>query len=177
MTDAPTLDAYGMLTEPATLKIERLLPGPVERVWAYLTDSDKRRQWLAAGDMTLAVGAPFKLTWRNNELTDPPGNKPADFGDEHSMETRITELHAPYRLAFAWGERGEVVIDLDPRGDKVLLTLVHKRISDRRNEVMIGAGWHAHLDILAARISGTRPEPFWDHWLALKEEYEARIPK
>ena len=36
-------DAYGTLIEPATLKIERLLPGPIERVWAYLTDSELRR--------------------------------------------------------------------------------------------------------------------------------------
>ena len=25
--------------EPGTVKMERLLPGPVERVWAYLTGS------------------------------------------------------------------------------------------------------------------------------------------
>ena len=48
MNELATLDAYGVLTEPATLKIQRLLPGPVERVWAYLTESKLRRQWLAA---------------------------------------------------------------------------------------------------------------------------------
>ena len=31
MTDAATVDPYGLLAEPATLKIQRLLPGPVER--------------------------------------------------------------------------------------------------------------------------------------------------
>ena len=65
-------DAYGALIEPTTLKIQRLLPGPIERVWAYLTDSDLRRQWLAAGEMEMKVGAPFELVWRNDELTDPP---------------------------------------------------------------------------------------------------------
>ena len=49
MTELATLDAYGVLTEPATLKIQRVLPGPIERVWAYLTESELRRQWLAAG--------------------------------------------------------------------------------------------------------------------------------
>jgi uncharacterized protein YndB with AHSA1/START domain len=44
MNDLAKLDPYGVLIEPATLKIQRLLPGPVERVWAYLTDSDLRRQ-------------------------------------------------------------------------------------------------------------------------------------
>jgi len=73
MTPADTLDLYGKLTAPDTLTIERLLPGPIERVWAYLTDSDKRRQWLAAGDMPLTEGAEFQLTWQNDELTSPPG--------------------------------------------------------------------------------------------------------
>ena len=36
-------DAYGTLIEPTTLKIQRLLPGPIERIWAYLTDSELRR--------------------------------------------------------------------------------------------------------------------------------------
>ena len=39
--------AYGELIEPTTLKIQRLLPGPVERIWAYLTDSELRRKWMA----------------------------------------------------------------------------------------------------------------------------------
>jgi len=61
-------DAYGALIEPTTLKIQRLLPGPIERVWAYLTDSDLRRKWLAAGAMEMKVGAPFELLWRNGEI-------------------------------------------------------------------------------------------------------------
>ena len=41
----------------------------------------------------------------------------------------------------------------------------------------VSAGWHAHLDILAARISGAVPPPFWDGWLRLKKEYGQRIPE
>lgn len=36
------MNDYGMIIEPGTLRIQRLLPGPIERVWAYLTESDKR---------------------------------------------------------------------------------------------------------------------------------------
>jgi len=175
MNDLATIDAYGELIEPATLKIQRLLPGPIDRVWAYLTESDLRRQWLASGDMDLAVGAPFSLTWRNDELTDPPGKRPEGFGEEHTMESRLTELEPPNKLAFTWGG-GEVSFTLEPSGGKVLLTIVHSRISDRANTVMIGAGWHGHLDVLAARLSGKEPEPFWDHWLVLREDYDRRIP-
>src|SRR5208337_1226278 len=65
MNEHTTPDAYGVLTEPATLTIQRVLPGPIERIWAYLTESDRRRQWLAAGEMQMKVGAPFELVWRN----------------------------------------------------------------------------------------------------------------
>jgi uncharacterized protein YndB with AHSA1/START domain len=35
-------DAYAEAVEPGTVRLERLLPGPIDRVWAYLTESDKR---------------------------------------------------------------------------------------------------------------------------------------
>ena len=88
MNERANANAYGVLTEPATLTIQRFLPGPIERVWAYLTESDLRRQWLAAGQMEMNVGAPFELVWRNSELTNPPGRRPEGFGDEHRMESR-----------------------------------------------------------------------------------------
>lgn len=60
MADIAMPDAYGRLVEPTTLKIERLLPGPIDRVWAYLTQSELRRRWLASGEMRLAPDAPFE---------------------------------------------------------------------------------------------------------------------
>jgi uncharacterized protein YndB with AHSA1/START domain len=176
MTDLATQGAYGTLTEPATLEIQRLLPGPIERVWAYLTESDLRRKWLAAGEMQLKVGAPFELVWRNDELTNPPGQRPPGFGEEHRMQSHITELDPPRKLSIAWGNSGGVTFELEPRGDKVLLTVIHRRLPDRGMMLMVGAGWHMHLDILVARVSGTEPQPFWDGWSRLKTEYERRLP-
>ena len=60
MSKGKTPDPYGALTEPATLTIQRLLPGPIERVWAYLTDGELRRKWLAAGQMEMKVGAALR---------------------------------------------------------------------------------------------------------------------
>ena len=50
------MSEYGVVTEPRTIRMERLLPGPIERVWDYLTDSAKRGKWFAAGKMELRVG-------------------------------------------------------------------------------------------------------------------------
>jgi uncharacterized protein YndB with AHSA1/START domain len=176
MTDLATPDAYGVLTEPTTLKLQRLLPGPIERIWAYLTESDLRRKWLAAGEMEMKVGAPFELVWRNDELTNPPGQRPPGFGEEHRMQSRITELDPPRKLVIAWGDGGEVSIELEPKGNQVQLTLIHRRLPDRATMLMVGAGWHMHLDILVARATGQEPTPFWDGWSRLRTEYDQRLP-
>jgi uncharacterized protein YndB with AHSA1/START domain len=177
MTDLAALDAYGALKETSTLTIRRLLPGPIGRVWAYLTDSDLRRQWLAAGEMELKVGAPFAFVWRNSELTNPPGQRPDGFSEEHRLKSRITELDPPRKLAFDWGASGGVSIELSPtQGDRVLLTLIHRRVGERATLVNVSAGWHAHLDLLVARTTGKTPGPFWDGLRRLQSEYDRRLP-
>ena len=176
MSELATLEAYGVFTEPATLKIERLLPGPIERVWAYLTQSDLRRQWLAAGDMEMRVGAPFELVWRNHELSDLPGERPPEFPEEIRMQSEITELDPPRKLAITWGGAGDVSFELHKQGKDVLLTLIHRRVPDRDTLLNVSAGWHMHLDILVARANGRKPAPFWDGWSRLKKEYYRRLP-
>jgi hypothetical protein len=42
--------------------------------------------------------------------------------------------------------------------------------------VGVSTGWHAHLDMLAARLSGEESEPFWDRFSRLRAEYDRRIP-
>jgi uncharacterized protein YndB with AHSA1/START domain len=176
MTKLGNPDAYGVLTEPATLKIQRVLPGPIERVWAYLTESELRRKWLAAGEMEMKVGAHFELVWRNDELTDPPGERPPGFSAERRMQSRITELDPPRRLAFTWEGSGDVSFELEPKGHEVMLTVIHRRLPDRATLIRVGAGWHAHLDVLVARTTGKEPPPFWDSLSRLREEYDRRLP-
>ncbi|MBV8452088.1 MAG: SRPBCC family protein [Deltaproteobacteria bacterium] len=176
MTELGNPDAYGVLTEPATLKIQRLLPGPIERVWAYLTQGELRRKWLAAGEMEMKVGAPFELVWRNGELTDPPGQRPPGFSDERRMQSRITELDPPRKLAIAWEASGDVSFELEPKGKEVLLTVIHRRLPNRVTLLGVGAGWHMHLDVLVARATAKEPAPFWDGLSRLRKEYDRRIP-
>lgn len=175
MTHIDPPGRYGVLTGPATLRIERLLPGPAERVWAYLTQSELRRQWFAAGEMNLEPGAPLELVWRNDELTVPPGRRPDGASGEHRMQSRVTELDPPRKLAIAWGSGGSVSFELEPRGEEVLLTLVHAGVPDRSSLLNFAPGWHAHLDILASRLMGSAPLPFWDEITRLKREYEQRL--
>ena len=177
MTELATLDPHGVLIEPATLKIQRLLPGPIKRVWSYLTDSELRGQWLATGVMQPRAGTPFEFTWHNDKL-DPPSRRPDGFAESHSMKATVTEWNPPRRLAFTWGEgeRGGVSIELEPKGKDVLLTLVHARLPDRNSLLNVSAGWHAHLDLLVARAGNKQGFPFWEAWRRLKTEYEQRLP-
>jgi uncharacterized protein YndB with AHSA1/START domain len=169
-------DDFGSMIEPTTLRIQRLLPGPIERIWAYLTDSDLRRKWLASGAMEGKVGASFELVWRNDELTDPPGKTPDGFGGEHRMASRIVEFDPPRKLTITWNSTGDVTFELEPRGEKVLLTIVHRRFPDRSTLLKHMAGWHMHLDVLVARAGNKEPAPFWDGWARLQKEYDERLP-
>lgn len=177
MNKPTTPDAFGELIEPATLKIQRMLPGPIERVWQYLIDSELRRKWLAAGVMDARPGSSFELVWRNDELSDPPGKRPAGFDEEHRMQSRIVECDPPRKLVFTWSNSGDVSIELEPRGSKVLLTLIHRRLPSRTTQLRISAGWHVHLDTLVAVASGEKPTPFWDRWLKVQADYERRMPE
>lgn len=169
-------DDYGTLVAPNTLTIQRLLPGPIERVWAYLTDSGLRRQWLAAGDMDLKPGSAFEFVWRNDELSDPPGRRPEGFSEEMRMASRIVEVDPPNRLVFTWEGSGDVTFDLDREGGKVMLTVTHRRLPDRDTLLKVAAGWHMHLDILVARANGMAGAEFWSGWQRLHADYERRLP-
>jgi hypothetical protein len=52
---------------------------------------------------------------------------------------------------------------------------VHTGLVDSNVRGKVGPGWHAHIDVLAARMSGTEPAPFWDNWTRLKADYDKRL--
>jgi uncharacterized protein YndB with AHSA1/START domain len=173
---ATLAEKHGVITEAGSIVFERILPGPIERVWEYLTDSEKRGRWLASGPMEMKVGAPFELVWRNDELSNPPAQRPAGFPEEQRMQSRITELDPPHKLSFTWEGSGDVSFELKRQGNEVLLTVIHRRLPDRETLLKFTAGWHMHLDVLVARATGKEPEPFWGGWSRLKQEYDRRLP-
>ena len=69
------------------------------------------------------------------------------------MQSRITELDPPRQARHHLGSTGGVTFELKPEGDAVLLTLIHRRVPDRATLLNVSAGWHMHLDILAARAA------------------------
>jgi uncharacterized protein YndB with AHSA1/START domain len=169
--------AYGQLVEPTVLKLERLLPGPATRVWDYLTKSELRRQWLASGEMDLRPGTEFEFVWRNDELTDPPGARPEGMGAENRMVCKVLEVDAPRRLFISWGVQSDVLFELAEKGSETLLTITHRRPPTRDVLLSVSAGWHAHVDVLEAKLAGTKAGPHWDNWVKLREAYALRFPE
>ena len=66
------MSEYGIVTEAGAVRFERLLPGPIERVWAYLTEPEKRGTWLAAGPMELRVGGRVELNFHHASQARTP---------------------------------------------------------------------------------------------------------
>lgn len=170
----PTHADFGAFVSPNTLVLKRLLPGPIERVWRYLVDSELRRQWLAAGAMDLKAGANFELVWRNDELSNDANERPEGFPQESRATCRVIDARAPNVLRFDWPDVGEVSFELQTQGDQVLLTLTHRRLIDQKLSIMVAAGWHMHCDILVARVAGETAPSFWPGWLSLRDLYQQR---
>jgi uncharacterized protein YndB with AHSA1/START domain len=173
---------YGEVIGPGEMRFERLLPGPIERVWEYLTDSEKRGLWLAGGEMELRPGGRVELNFFHANLSPRFEEIPEKYRQFENGATNygtITECDPPWRLSFNWaegdGEHSEVTFELAARKDQVLLTLTHRRLRSRGMIVDVAAGWHTHLGILADRLAGVEPKPFWSVHERLEGEYERRL--
>lgn len=175
MADLQDNTRHGTLADRSTLCIRRSLPGPIERVWAHLTDSDLRRQWLAEGRMTLQPGSSFELVWRNDELSASAAERPEGFSAESRATCGVIEVDPPRRLRYLWPSVGDVCFELAPAGDRVLLTLTHRKLSGDNLILNVCAGWHAHLELLLARVEGTTAPSLWATWKRLRGEYEALL--
>jgi uncharacterized protein YndB with AHSA1/START domain len=176
-----SLHAYGQLVEPNTLRFERLLPGPIERVWAYLTESDKRGQWLASGEMDPRVGGSVVFHFDHNSLSSEKAPPPKQLEGACGTNTnhKITVWDPPHSLGITWGgadEPSEVTFELTPQQDKVLLVLTHRRLVNRKTRLGVAAGWHSHLTVLENRLNGREPRAFWNTFTPLNLEYEERLP-
>ena len=150
--------------------MQRRLPGPIERVWSYLTDSDLRRQWLTSGTMNLQPGASFELVWRNDELSSSAAERPDGFSAESRATCPCGEVEPPRRMRYVWPGVGEVSIELETVGDEVMLTLTHRQLMGDRLILNVCAGWHAHLVLLVAHLEGKNPPSLWSTWTRLRKD-------
>jgi uncharacterized protein YndB with AHSA1/START domain len=167
------------LAAPDTVRLERLLPGPVERVWSFITESDKRARWLAGGEFDLRMGGKIRLEFEHARLSSDKVTPEKYRGKGKGVfEGVITRLEPNRVLAHTWnmGELdSEVTYTLEPRGKDVLLTVEHRRVKPRDLVMSIMSGWDVHTGILADVLNGVEPRPFWTTHAKLEKEYAASV--
>ncbi|MCK5324780.1 MAG: SRPBCC family protein [Woeseiaceae bacterium] len=170
---------YGERVDEKTVRFERWLPGPLERVWDYLTDSDKRATWFAGGETELRVGGKVEMNFHNASLStkpdiDPP-EKYRDLPEKMSFGGTVTRCEPPLVLAHTWdfeGGQSEVCYELEEAGDQVRLVLTHRKLASFDEVLSVSGGWHTHLDILEDVLEGREPDAFWKAHAPLEDEYK-----
>lgn len=174
-------DDFGERFETGSVRFVRDLPGPIERVWAYLTESDKRARWLCGGKMELHEGGDAQFQFSNSALPDEPEPVPERYAKYEGIEFtgRVTRCEPPRLLQFTWPEESgadtEVTFELAEDGDRVRLVLTHRRLHDTKLMLGASAGWHSHLEVLAARLAGCPVTGFWSRHAALEDAYAKKV--
>ncbi len=149
----------GVFLDNSTVRFERLLPGPIERVWDYLTKSEYLETWLAGVEGDWRPGGEIMLSFTFSAHDD--------CGDSSAAGV-VQDYDPPRLLSYTWREvdsQGQekpasiVRFELTPEGDKVRLILTHRKLSTAEMPGF-GAGWDSHLHYLAARLGGKPVRPF-----------------
>lgn len=175
---------YVIFLDEDTLKLEQILPGTVEQVWACLTESEHKKKWMSGGDVEPKVGGKVTHHFDNQTFSDEPEPVPDKYKDMPDKVTMYGEVLAwePYSLlSYSWeegdGTSSEVTFELSKlEDDKVKLVLIHTNIPNREDfKIGVSAGWHTHLNILRNILEGKSPGGFWSVHMPLEKEYENRI--
>ncbi len=173
----PENDQPGKFHGPAEVRLVRMLPGPVERVWAYLTDPEKRARWFAGGPMELRPGGKVTFHVQHKNLAPdeiPPEEQRASHEGNRSISGTVTRCEPPHVLAFTFSHYGEseATFELTPQGRDVRLVLTHRgKGGDLSYMAGFGSGWHVHLAHLVALLEGAPRPPFWPLHAQLREPY------
>jgi uncharacterized protein YndB with AHSA1/START domain len=171
--DSESRTAFGKRVARDAIRYRRALLAPPARVWRALVTPSEVAQWLGTPvTIEARVGGTFEVR----------------FNDEDRMTGRIVEFEPERRLVLIWHEesrgvpsghatraddRSEVTFELAPGAENgTELTFTHRFIRAGDRMIGFGAGWHAHLDALAALAER---EPLPDRALAyerLRPAYE-----
>ncbi|MEO6992971.1 MAG: SRPBCC family protein [Lacunisphaera sp.] len=169
-------EQHGTFNGPAEVRLVRTLPGPIERVWEYLTDDEKRARWFAGGTMEKRKGGKMELCFLHKTIA-PGETPPEQFKQVHEtgfkMPGTVLRWEPPRVLSYTFDEDSDVTFELTPEGNHVVLVLTHRSRGDDIPSLSgYASGWHTHFALLIALLEGTPPPLFWAMHQRLKAEYE-----
>ena len=130
------------------VRFERVLPHPIAKVWAALTEPAGLAAWLAPGTIDLAPGGRARLEFTTTS---------------HVVDGAVLAVDPPVLLEYAWGDHGTVRWELSPAAGGTRLVLTHA-LPEADAPPLFLAGWHTHLELLALALNG-QPAPWpWPRW-------------
>jgi uncharacterized protein YndB with AHSA1/START domain len=141
----------GQLIRVAAVRFERVLPGPIERVWTHLTDCRKLSGW-----------------YGEDSMIEPREGGTVRLLGGH-IRGVVTQWKPNGKLAHTWNVFGPddtdspypesyLTLELRPDANRVALTLTHLPVLERF-EKQNAMGWHTFLEMLGAALRGEPVEP------------------
>ncbi|MGH2831937.1 MAG: SRPBCC family protein [Solirubrobacteraceae bacterium] len=150
-----------------TLRFERVLGHPIERVWQALIDPAEQDAWHPT---------PFEI----EPLTDGTVRYLSSADAPAMPDGKVLEHEPPHVLAHTWGE-DLLRWELHPHQEGCLLVLTHT-FDDHLKAARDAAGWHLCLDSMRSSLSnqqtvGEQPSHRGPSqgWRELNSEYEQRF--
>jgi uncharacterized protein YndB with AHSA1/START domain len=163
---------------PTTLRVERMLKAPIDKVWAYLTESEKRAKWFAGGPFDLRVGGKTELRFDHDKLSHEPS--PTGWSKDGMVGYgEVTAIDPPRLLAWRDGGIGEggsdIRFELTAQGDVTHVVITHT-LAMRKDRVNVSSGWNAHLNILEDVLAARAARGFWTMHAAYLQHYDRVLP-
>lgn len=149
-----------------TVILDRDLPGPIDRVWRYITEPDLMETWLGRGEIG-AVGAPVRIEQ----------GEASPYQSPFTILGEVLINDPPHVLEYTWQpseeERVSIVrFELREEGDGVRLRIAHSRLLDS-DISLVRAGWLTHTEFMLDKLLGRESEPFMDRF---RQHHNGPIP-